>query len=387
MQRFKLLAIAAVVLLTAMYAPTARAAGQGDDRYQVLPGDNLSRIAGQFHTTVEALLQANPQITDPNLIVPGETVVIPEQGEALPSVAISPGNGPAGTAIEVSVDGFPAKTGLTVSLGKPGAPTHIFLVGQTDSQGDFSAQELIPSSANAGETWLVVATTTQGRVVQAISNFYTVTGPAASTEPTNYIVRPGDELSALAARYGTTVSAILAANPSIWNPNLIFVGQRLLVPGAGNLPPTVVIAPVQGTPGTQVRVVMGGFPANTPVEIMVGKKGTRKTVIETGQTDANGNLDAQALIPTSAGLNEEWVVVVRTTDGSGISASSNLFMVTNLTEPASGQVQSYVVKPGDNLTRIAAKFGTSVADILEDNPKITNPDLLYAGERLSIPVG
>ncbi|HZG88168.1 LysM peptidoglycan-binding domain-containing protein [Paenibacillus sp.] len=47
-----------------------------------------------------------------------------------------------------------------------------------------------------------------------------------------YVVRRGDHLSGIAARFGTTVSTILEAN-IICNPNLIFVGQPLLIPDPG----------------------------------------------------------------------------------------------------------------------------------------------------------
>ncbi len=46
--------------------------------YTVQPGDTLSGIAGQFFgVTLEALEAANPQITNPNLIVPGQVIRIP----------------------------------------------------------------------------------------------------------------------------------------------------------------------------------------------------------------------------------------------------------------------------------------------------------------------
>jgi len=47
-----------------------------------------------------------------------------------------------------------------------------------------------------------------------------------------YIVRRGDHLSGIAARFGTTVPTILEAN-IICNPNLIFVGQPILIPDPG----------------------------------------------------------------------------------------------------------------------------------------------------------
>jgi len=45
-----------------------------------------------------------------------------------------------------------------------------------------------------------------------------------------HTVRPGDTLGELAARYGTSVEAIAAAN-DLPNPDLISVGERLLIPG------------------------------------------------------------------------------------------------------------------------------------------------------------
>lgn len=44
----------------------------------------------------------------------------------------------------------------------------------------------------------------------------------------------------------------------------------------------------------------------------------------------------------------------------------------------------YVVEPGDTLSGIAVKFGTSVKKLLALNPRITNADLIYAGEAIRI---
>jgi LysM repeat protein len=44
-----------------------------------------------------------------------------------------------------------------------------------------------------------------------------------------YIVQPGDTLSAIADRHDMTLNALLALNPSIQNPNVIFPGQRITV--------------------------------------------------------------------------------------------------------------------------------------------------------------
>jgi len=52
-----------------------------------------------------------------------------------------------------------------------------------------------------------------------------------------HIVRPGENLFRIALRYGITPQALAAAN-GIANPNRIYVGQRLVIPGSGTTPPT-----------------------------------------------------------------------------------------------------------------------------------------------------
>jgi murein DD-endopeptidase MepM/ murein hydrolase activator NlpD len=48
-----------------------------------------------------------------------------------------------------------------------------------------------------------------------------------------YVVRPGDTLARIAARYRVTIAAIMRANPAIRNPNVIYIGQRLVIPSGG----------------------------------------------------------------------------------------------------------------------------------------------------------
>lgn len=59
-----------------------------------------------------------------------------------------------------------------------------------------------------------------------------------------HIVQRGEYLALIAQRYGTTTQAILAANPQITNPNIIYAGQTIFVPfGPQPMPPTPVPPP------------------------------------------------------------------------------------------------------------------------------------------------
>lgn len=101
-----------------------------------------------------------------------------------------------------------------------------------------------------------------------------------------YTVKSGDTLSGIAAKYGTTYQAIASLN-GISNPNLIYAGQKLAIPG----------------------------------------QATQKSVSETATY--------------------------------------------------------YTVKSGDTLSAIASKYGTTYQKIAQLNG-LTNPNLIYAGQRLRV---
>jgi LysM repeat protein len=73
----------------------------------------------------------------------------------------------------------------------------------------------------------------------------TIPGPGGGGKPPppppppsgggTYTVAPGDTLNLIALRFGVSVSSLISAN-GIANPNLIFVGQVLTIPGGGPAP-------------------------------------------------------------------------------------------------------------------------------------------------------
>jgi putative chitinase len=72
------------------------------------------------------------------------------------------------------------------------------------------------------------------------------TQPPAGTPPPatggTYVVQRGDTLGRIAAKFGTTFQAIASAN-NLSNPNLIFAGQTLNIPGGGTTPPPATQPP------------------------------------------------------------------------------------------------------------------------------------------------
>lgn len=96
MYKALLAAVATAVILVgfgggivAADAPTKTVNGSpsqtGPQNVIVKPGDSLSAIASNNGTTYIKLYDANSTISNPNLIFPGETIVIPTPGETLPN--------------------------------------------------------------------------------------------------------------------------------------------------------------------------------------------------------------------------------------------------------------------------------------------------------------
>ena len=68
-------------------------------------------------------------------------------------------------------------------------------------------------------------------LVTAAHSASTAQRPREGNDGTHFIER-GETLSGLAARYGTTVQALMDANPQIRNRDLIYAGDTLRLPGA-----------------------------------------------------------------------------------------------------------------------------------------------------------
>ena len=172
-------------------------------------------------------------------------------------------------------------------------------------------------------------------------------GVAEAGEPscTYYTVRWGDTLYSIARSHGTTVQAIAQAN-GISNTSLIRVGQVLCIPSGPTPPP----------PSDSYYTVQWG----DTLYSIARRYGT------TVQAIAQAN---QIYNPSLIHVGQ-----VLHIPGWGPPPSP----------PSPPPATYYTVQRGDNLYRIARRFGTSVWAIVVAN-NISNPSLIYPGQVLLIP--
>jgi len=113
-----------------------------------------------------------------------------------------------------------------------------------------------------------------------------VTAPPETGETEIYVVERGDSLSAIAARFGVTPSRLLEIN-DLADPNLVYVGQRLIIPASqqqADAPGgSAVGLPQQGL---QLRIQNAGDLAAESVQVV---------------NDSNGAVDLQGWTLSSDG--------------------------------------------------------------------------------------
>src|SRR5574340_1628613 len=69
-----------------------------------------------------------------------------------------------------------------------------------------------------------------------------------------YIVKPGDTLSGIAAMYKVTLTSLLKANPDITNAHRISKGQQIKLPEGAAQVRTVGITPISGKAGDSITL-------------------------------------------------------------------------------------------------------------------------------------
>ncbi|HSB90275.1 MAG TPA: LysM peptidoglycan-binding domain-containing protein [Anaerolineales bacterium] len=92
---------------------------------------------------------------------------------------------------------------------------------------------------------------------------------APSPTPLTHIVQARETLLTIAAQYGVTLDALQALNPDV-NPNLLSIGQALLIPGPGGEPitsllPTATPIPLDFAPVRCAPTATGGLTCLTSV--------------------------------------------------------------------------------------------------------------------------
>jgi LysM repeat protein len=199
---------------------------------------------------------------------------------------------------------------------------------------------------------------------------------------TNYTVQPGDSLSAIAARFGVSVDAIVSAN-NLPSRSTIYAGQVLRIPSAAN-PNQAPTSQPAGTPGAaQTYVVQSG----DSLSLVAGRFGvTVQALAAANNLSTNAYLYVgQTLRIPAGGVAQPPAPTPTPVPPTDTPKPTNTPAPPTPTS-GPGETVRYTVQRGDNLSSIAYKHNTSVQAIMTAN-NIANPDSLEVGQVLTITKG
>lgn len=174
----------------------------------------------------------------------------------------------------------------------------------------------------------------------------------------------GESLEGIAARYGVSAEAIMRQN-GLTNPDFIYVGQRLVIPGMG----------YQQSPGYGCGSCCGNY-----------------HIVQFGETLSsiawNYNTTVQALLQHNNLYNKDFVYVGQQLCVPG-SAGAYAPQPAGYQAPVGyhappANYYYHTVRGGETLSTIAYRYGVNYWDIVQANG-LSNASYIWSGQRLIIP--
>lgn len=317
------------------------AAADAPGRHTVRAGESLWTIAKRAGTSVAAVVAVNPGL-NPNRLSEGAVIALPVPAETVEVQTIIEEMTPA--AAEPGV----VKTEAT--------PVEVAVASETVISGVQTTEPTVSPATASNEKTAPVETA----AVEPQSPAPTAIGeiPGMETLAEAYVVQPGDSVWTVAKKLGVSPRLLVRANTGI-DPDRLSLGQRLAVP----VKPVLAEAPKTDTPtlsapaGGKGHILAQGDNFWT----VARRLGVRVSDLRA----ANPGLDPRKLQPGQT---------VTIPDAPATSETA--------ANPSSDG--GYAVADGDNLWKIARRFGVSVTALKKANAGV-RPDRLQPGQRLAIP--
>jgi LysM repeat protein len=264
-----------------------------------------------------------------------------------------------------------------------------------------------PASARLRSTRALWRT---GAALLALAAF----GASAQLATNEVVVKPGDTLTKIAGTYRTSVKELVAYN-DIENPNVIIVGQTIAIPpGTGELRHDVRagenLTSIAATYGTTVDAIIRRNNLADANKIRIGQTlvvprtasaptATEPTApspaaptttappAQAGGTATSASLGTPTAPVTAPSTTTPPTTAAPTTSATPTTAPTTTAPTTipRVTVPSGGAVSTmWVVQPGDTIASIAARFGLAPRRLASVNALSEN-DELVPGQRIYVP--
>ncbi len=360
----------ALVGIAAPRAVVAAPAAQAENVYitvTVKAGESLANFPRIYGVSGSALLAVNT-LADPNRIYPGQVLVIPV-----------------------------VKT-FTPSLTTPFYYTAV-------------AGDTLAAVARRFEQDPVIVARLNGVAELTAGNTYLM--PAG---PHIYVLKRGDTIATVAARYGVSQQFVLNGN-NLPNPGVLYAGQELYIPlildarplAIPEAAPATAVSGETSTPTATPDAAVTPAATATPsvptgfIQITVQPGDTLTVYVKKYAVSARAIIDANPTLRVNPALlmPGQKLLIPATgtptatapptqpaaaTSTPAASATPGPSATPNLTPAASNYIQ-IAVRRGESLVTYVNRFGVTASSLLAVNPALkNNPSLIYPGQTLVIPV-
>jgi lysozyme len=200
----------------------------------------------------------------------------------------------------------------------------------------------------------------------------TNTGASSNGSSDYYTVKSGDTLSGIAVNHNTTTSTLTSMN-NLSNPNLIYVGQSLLVPSTSTSTSNYSTGTTSTSTGSSSSTTTS---SNTSAVTYTVQSGDTLSAIASDNGTSVANLVSLNSISNANLIHVGDVLTVK-------AASTTATTSNTTTTATTSSDSSYTVQSGDTLSAIAAKYGLSVATLASLNG-ITNTNFILVGQVLKL---
>lgn len=355
----------------------AAVASLHNNKYIVRQGDAFWTVAERFGVSPARIAKANPGVK-PRSLRPGMTLEIPPvlaaSAEPLPAASdSSPGTAKtAGTA----------KTVATLDTGASGDKA-VYTVAEGDNYWSIASRlGVSPADLEKANPGLNPRRLQRGQILNVPAVAKAPTGTEAATaavrvsEPETYVISDGDNLWAIAKRFGVSVKALRKANQDV-DPKRLKPGQPLSIP--------------ERKP--EITGLKSGHAKKVPLDVSEGAGGARNPAsagavlhrIVQGDTLwglARGyGASLSAIVRANQGLDPKKLPL-----GGAVAIPLEAFVgpaAPDMAEAVPAAV-TISVSSGDTLWDMARERGLSIPAILVANPGL-DPLRLRVGQEILLP--
>jgi len=300
-------------------------------------------LAGASCVQLPALVDTSPTPSPPGI---QNTPITEKKTETNPHLEIFPTQGEPGSEVKLNLSGYPAQAKLDLGMGLADSEFEVVTTLTTDQSGKIESTVQVPSHASPGEVWVFVSYNpkTDRKIIS--DEFKVISGPQPALRVSPTIPEMGEILDVKLSNYPPQqeieigigrvnseydileivktdnegnlhtqfklpeyVTAqddwVVVASTENGEHKALSRTLDIIEPGTA----AIIVSPLTASAGNEVQIHLRNLPAETDVQLGIGRVNSEYDLLESAQTDSEGSLTTTFTIPDFVDTSDQWVIV------------------------------------------------------------------------------